>query len=272
MQDLVVRIARRCLTTQPVQRLEQRLLRPRPFERMVLPSSPALTITCDDGARQTLDVVDALAAKGVKCVIGVSPELIDHSDQMDAHSLRELRRCGHEMAFHGLSDRSFVTYASADALARANHKGIARMVEEELGRPTTVLYPYGDHNRWVRTVVSRSFACAFSTWYGLNERAEENIFALRRVPFGAYAGRLPASEVWYRSLIDRAALGGAIWPVLMLHPGCEEHTMVHTRLLVRLVEYAQDHGVKVVTVQEHLDPLCSKPRSLMSESESGPHR
>lgn len=231
-------------------RAEEWLLPRRAFERLEVPASSALTIICDDGETRDLDIVDVLEQQGVKGVFAVSPDLIGRPGFLSYEQLRGLRAAGHEIAFHGTTHDPFTGFAGPAALQRAIDEGVARMVAEDLGTPSTLIYPFGRHNRWVRAAAAGRFGCAFTTWFGLNER-HANRFAIRRVPFGAYVGKLAGTEAWYRGLIDRAA-GGCCWPALMLHPAADGHTQAHNAMLGRLIEHARQRAVAVRTVCAHL--------------------
>lgn len=236
------------------------LLPQRPFERLELPSAGALTIVCDDGESRDLEIVGLLDRLGVRGVFAVSPDLIGRSGFLGYAELKQILDAGHEIAFHGTTHDRFTGFADEASLREAIADGMTRLGDAGLGSPRTLIYPYGNNNRWVRKAVAPTFDCAFSTWYGIN-RGRVNRFALQRVPFGAYTGKLPATEAWYRGLVDQAAGGGA-WPVLMLHPAEREHTADHTALLGRLIEYAQSRGVAVRTVAAHVRQTA--PESLPS--------
>lgn len=222
----------------------------RAFERLALPRTSALTIICDDGALRDLDVVDVLEHHGAKGVFAVSPSLIGTPGHLGYEQLRQIREAGHEIAFHGTTHTAFTDYADAPSLQRTIAEGLARMDAQALGRPTTLVYPYGRHNRWVRAAVATHFDCAFTTWYGVNEH-RVNRYSLRRIAFGAYAEKLPATEAWYRRLLGQCATHCG-WPTLMLHPASSGHNGGHNALLGRLIEQARATGLPVCTVQAHL--------------------
>ncbi|MCW5635526.1 MAG: polysaccharide deacetylase family protein, partial [Rubrivivax sp.] len=231
-------------------RLEDFLLPRRGFERLVVPRRPALTIVCDDGEAKDLDIVEVLERHGVKGVFAVSPALIGQPGFLGYEALRQIRAAGHEIAFHGTTHDAFTGFAGPAALNAAIAGGLGRMAAEGLGRPVTLIYPFGRHNRWVREAVSTSFDSAFTTWFGLNQ-GEANRYGIRRIPFGAYTGKLPATEAWYRGIVERCAAEGG-WPTLMLHPAAEGHTRDHDALLGRLVDHARACGMAVRTVAAHL--------------------
>ncbi len=233
-------------------RAEELILGLRNFERLQVPREPALTVVCDDGEVKDLDVVEALEVHGLKGVFAVSPDLIGRAGFLSYAQLRQIREAGHEIAFHGTTHDPFTGFTGPDQLQTAVALGVERMVAEGLGRPSTLIYPFGRHNRWVRAAVASSFDSAFTTWYGLN-RGITNRFGIRRIPFGAYTGKLPATETWYAGLLDECAGQGG-WPTLMLHPAAEGHTAAHTALLGRLLEHAKAHGLGVRTVAAHLAP------------------
>jgi peptidoglycan/xylan/chitin deacetylase (PgdA/CDA1 family) len=247
---IVDAVARR-LPAQGVDRAVEFWLPRRPFERLQLPERSALTIACDDGELRDLDIVEVLERAGVKGVFAVSPDLIGRAGFLSYSQLAQIRAAGHEIAFHGTTHDPFSGFAGAAPLQAAIEAGLTSLSTHGLGTPSTLIYPYGRHNRWVRAAASRHFACAFTTWFGLN-RAQANRFAIRRIPFGAYTGKLPATESWYRSLIDEAA-GGRSWPTLMLHPAAAEHRPEHTALLARLIDHARQRGLAVRTVAAHLE-------------------
>ncbi len=231
-------------------RAEEMLLGLRDFERLLVPRASALTIVCDDGETRDLEVVEVLERQGVQGVFAVSPQLIGQPGFLSYEALRQIRAGGHEIAFHGTTHDAFTGFAEPDGLRRAIDEGVAHMVAEGLGRPTTLIYPYGRHNRQVRKGVAPVFDCAFTTWFGVN-RARANRYAIRRIPFGAYTGKLPATEAWYRGLLDDCA-AGACWPTLMLHPAAAGHGAEHNALLSRLIAHARERGIAVRTVAAHL--------------------
>jgi peptidoglycan/xylan/chitin deacetylase (PgdA/CDA1 family) len=251
--DFASRVVRAVLNRVPahaVDRAAAALLPLRSFERLELPAESALTIVCDDGESRDLEIVELLDRAGAKGVFAVSPDLIGRPGFLGYAELRQVLDAGHEIAFHGATHDPFTGFADEASLRAAIDAGMASLHGRGLGSPRTLIYPYGSNSRWVREAVAKTFDCAFTTWYGIN-RGKVNRFALQRVPFGAYTGKLPATEAWYRGLVDQAA-GGAAWPVLMLHPADRQHTADHTALLGRLIEYARSRGVAVRTVAAHL--------------------
>ncbi|MBI5717883.1 MAG: polysaccharide deacetylase family protein [Burkholderiales bacterium] len=231
-------------------RAEEFVLPLRPFERLQLPRESAFTIVCDDGETRDLDVVEVLDRHGVKGVFAVSPDLIGRPGFLSYDEVRQIRAAGHEIAFHGTTHDPFTGFADAARLGAAIGEGMASMAAGGLGTPGTLIYPFGRHNRWVRAAVAPTFAAAFTTWFGVNQ-GEVNRYGIRRIPFGAYTGRLPATEEWYRELIDRCA-AGACWPTLMLHPAAAGHEAAHNALLGRLIEHAEQRGIAVRTVAAHM--------------------
>ncbi|MBL8289636.1 MAG: polysaccharide deacetylase family protein [Rubrivivax sp.] len=246
----IVGAVRKRLPAHGRDRAEAWLLPLRDFERLPLPKSPALTIVCDDGELKDLEVVEVLERHGAKGVFAVSPALIGGSGFLGYEQLRRIRAAGHEIAFHGTTHDPFTGFAGTAALRSAVDDGMARLAAEGLGRPSTLIYPFGRHNRWVRAAVAGTFDSAFTTWFGLNTGLV-NRYGIRRVPFGAYVGKLPGTEAWYRGLLEQSAAQGS-WLVLMLHPSGAGHTETHNALLGRLIEHARGLGVAVRTVQAHL--------------------
>jgi peptidoglycan/xylan/chitin deacetylase (PgdA/CDA1 family) len=258
--------ALRRLPAQGVDRAVEFLLPRRPFERLQVPQRSALTVVCDDGESRDLEIVEVLQRQGVKGVFAVSPDLIGRPGFLSYAELRQIRAAGHEIAFHGTTHDPFNGFAGPAELQAATERGLQSMAAEGLGTPRTLIYPYGRHNRWVRAASSRHFACAFTTWFGLN-RARANRYAIRRIPFGAYVGKLPGTEAWYRGFIDQAA-AAPCWPTLMLHPAAAEHQRAHTDLLARLVEYSQARGVPVRTVAAHLDAAAPAPAAVPNSAQA----
>ena len=232
----------------PWSRFEERLWGLRDFERLDVPATPALTVICDDGQMEDLAVADVLSRASVRGVFAVSPDLIGRRGFMNYTLLRQVRDAGHEIAFHGTTHEAF-THQQAERLLEDIFIGIAQLADEGLAA-TTLVYPYGSNNRWVRALVAPAFDCAFTTWMGFNQRVT-NRYALRRIPFGAYAGRKPPPEAWYRRCIERAAAGGC-WPAFMLHPGHPAHGPEHNEMLGRLLEHARRCAVGVRTARHHL--------------------
>lgn len=245
-------------------RAEEWLLPLRDFERLHVPREAALTIVCDDGELKDLDIVDLLERHSVKGVFAVSPALIGQSGFLTYAQLRSIRAGGHEIAFHGTTHDPFTGFADAKRLQAAVADGFTRLQDEGLGRPSTLIYPFGRTNRWVRQAVASQFDSAFTTWFGLNQR-RTNRYAIRRIPFGAYTGKLPATEAWYRSLLERCAAEGG-WPTLMLHPAGEGHSEAHNALLGRLIEQARGHGIAVRTVQGHLAASAAGPGGARADA------
>jgi len=236
-------------------RAEEFLLPRRSFERLQLPRESAFTVVCDDGEMKDLDVVEVLEQQGVKGVFAVSPDLIGRPGFLGYEDLRQIRAAGHEIAFHGTTHDPFTGFSDAAALQGAVAEGMARLAAGGLGTPGTLIYPYGRHDRRVRAAVAPTFGSAFTTWFGIN-RGEVNRYGIRRIPFGAYTGKLPATEAWYRGLLEQCA-GGSCWPTLMLHPSAEGHDASHNALLKRLVEHARESGIAVRTVAAHLSATPS---------------
>ncbi|MCW5662003.1 MAG: polysaccharide deacetylase family protein [Burkholderiaceae bacterium] len=251
---LVGAVAKR-LPSHAKDRIEEALLGLRDFERLPVPRQSALTIVCDDGELNDLDVVQVLDRHGVKGVFAVSPDLIGRPGFLDYEQLRRLRADGHEIAFHGTTHDPFTGFADRAALLKSVGRGMRQLEAEALGTPSTLIYPFGRHNRAVRQAVSAHFHCAFTTWFGINQGAA-NRYAIRRIPFGAYTGKLPATEAWYRGLLERSAAGGC-WPTLMLHPAAPGHTATHHALLSRLIDHAKNLGMPVQTVVAHLGPAMA---------------
>lgn len=236
-------------------RAEEALLGLRDFERLQIPRPSALTIVCDDGELKDLDIVEVLESRGVKGVFAVSPDLIGRPGFLTYDQLRSIRRAGHEIAFHGTTHDPFPDFPGAQQLVSAVLEGTRRLAAEGLGTPSTLIYPFGRHDRAVRKAIAPLFDCAFTTWFGINQ-GSANRYAIRRIPFGAYVGKLPGTEAWYRGLLDRSAQS-ACWPTLMLHPSAAEHRPEHNELLKRLIDHALERGVAVRTVAAHLGGQAS---------------
>ncbi len=262
MKRVLNAIAKR-MPRQAKDRAEELLLGLRSFERLTVPSRSALTITCDDGELKDLDVVDVLTRLGVKGVFAVSPDLIGRPGFLSYAQLRAIREAGHEIAFHGTTHDPFTAFRDKGQLQAVCRDGVARLKAEGLGAPRTLIYPYGYHNRAVRAAMAPIFSCGFTTWVGIN-RQRTNRFAIRRIPFGAYTGKLPATEQWYRDFISEAARGNC-WPTLMLHPSAQGHTSDHDQMLSRLVKFAQDNGVPIHTAGDHLETVA-QPLGLAAGS------
>lgn len=250
------------LPSHALDRAEERLLGLRPFERLDVPSPAALTITCDDGESKDLDIAAVLDRHGVKGTFAVSPDLIGRPGFLDYEQLRGLHARGHEIAFHGTTHDPFTGFRDKAALAAVCREGVRRLQAEGLGPVSTVIYPYGKHDRAVRAAMRDLFGCGFTTWFGLN-RGRTNRYAIRRVPFGAYTGKLPATEAWYRQLIDTCARDGG-WLTLMLHPAAEGHRSEHDALLGRLIDHARERGMPVRAANEHLAPAGGEVRQAAS--------
>lgn len=250
MASRIVGAVARRVPAHALDRAEAFLLPRRPFEQLTLPPEGVLTVVCDDGETRDLEVVEMLQRHGVKGVFAVSPDLVGRPGFLGYPELRDIHAAGHEIAFHGTTHDPFTGFAGPEALTQAARSGLARLQAEGLGTPPTVIYPYGSNNRWVRQAMSGLFSCAFTTWVGVN-RGQVNRYALRRVPFGAYTGKLPATEPWYRHMIDQCGQAGG-WLALMLHPAATEHTPEHTAMLGRLLEHAKARGVAVRTVSAQL--------------------
>jgi peptidoglycan/xylan/chitin deacetylase (PgdA/CDA1 family) len=229
-------------------RVEERIWPLREFERLRVPSAAALTVICDDGQTEDLAVVDVLSRAGAHGVFAISPDLIGRPGFMSYAQLRQVRDAGHEIAFHGTTHEPFTGQQPA-SLQASLHTGMAQLADQGLVA-TTLVYPYGANNRRVRAAVAPAFDCAFTTWSGLNQRVT-NRYALRRLPFGAYAGRTPRPEAWYLRCIERATAGDC-WPTLMLHPGVSTHTRSHNEMLARLLQHARECGVPVRTARQHI--------------------
>jgi peptidoglycan/xylan/chitin deacetylase (PgdA/CDA1 family) len=238
------------LSTHAKDRAQEMLLGLRDFERLKTPHESALTIICDDGELKDLDIVEVLSSVGVKGVFAVSPDLVGRPGFLTYGQLRSVREAGHEIAFHGATHDPFTGFRDKSRLLDVTRDGMARLHAEGLGAPASLIYPFGRNDRSVREAIAPLFDCAFTTWFGINKGAT-NRFAIRRIPFGAYTGKLPATEAWYRDIIQRCANGGC-WPTLMLHPGAMAHTKAHSALLSRLVSYARERHLPVRTVAAHL--------------------
>jgi peptidoglycan/xylan/chitin deacetylase (PgdA/CDA1 family) len=247
----------------PLAKLEEKLFGLRPFERIDMPPVSALTVTCDDGEIADLGVVDALTEAGVRGVFAVSPDLIGRPGFLTYAQLRQIRDTGHEIAFHGTTHDPFTRFQSTNHLRAAVADGMNRLATEGFD-VSTLIYPYGANNRWVRSAVAPTFDCAFSTWHGLN-KSTTNRYSIRRIPFGSYTGRLPATERWYCDRIEQAAVDPC-WLALMLHPGADSHTTEHNSLLGRLVRHAAEMGVPVRTAKEYLGRSTSIERGYAQAS------
>jgi len=215
----------------------------------MVPQSAALTVMCDDGACADLDVVDVLTQAGVRGVFAVSPDLVGRSGFLNFAQLAQVRDAGHEIAFHGTTHEPFTDLRRKGDLPAAIRDGMKRLADEGLF-PTTLIYPCGANDRRVRALVAPLFDCAFTTWYGQNDRVT-NRYAIRRMAFGAYAGRSTFDEAAYRRCIERAA-ASTCWPTWMLHPGAGGHTREHNVMLARLLTHAREVGVPVRTARQHL--------------------
>lgn len=249
LQRVVQAIVKR-IPAHGADRAQEALLPLRDFERLAVPSPSALSVICDDGEKKDLDIVEVLDAAGVKGTFAVSPDLVGRPGFLTYDELRAIHAAGHEIAFHGNTHDAFTSFRDTEALVQACTQGVERLRAEGLGQAQTLVYPFGRNNRAVREGVSRVFNCAFTTWFGLNERSA-NRYAIRRIAYGAYTGKQPSTLDWYRGVVDRCATAPC-WPALMLHPGSPEHTAAHTAELKQLIAHAQDRGLSVRAVKDHL--------------------
>jgi peptidoglycan/xylan/chitin deacetylase (PgdA/CDA1 family) len=249
MQRIVNAIVKR-IPRHAFSRVEERVLGLRSFEQFALPRKSAFTVTCDDGELRDLDIVELLDGMGLKGVFAISPDLLGKPGFLTFDQILQIHRAGHEVAFHGTTHQDFTEFSDTERLLESCQVGMARIESLGVAKPTTLIYPFGSHSRQVRTAMAPLFQCAFTTWFGLNQ-VRTNRYAIRRIPYGAYTGRLPATESWYRGLIDSCAPGFS-WPTLMLHPGCSEHRVEHTAMLSRLLRYAIDKGLPVRTASAYL--------------------
>ena len=133
-------------------RFEERICGLRDFERLRVPSQAALTVICDDGQIEDLAVVDVLSRCGVHGVFAVSPGLIGRPGFMSYEQLRQVRDAGHEIAFHGTTHDPF-THQQPASLQATVRAGMAQLADHGLVA-TTLVYPYGANNRWVRAAVA----------------------------------------------------------------------------------------------------------------------
>jgi peptidoglycan/xylan/chitin deacetylase (PgdA/CDA1 family) len=238
-------------------RAEELLLGRRDFERLEIDGPSALTVICDDGQVRDLDVVRVLERHGVRGVFAVSPQLIGQPGFLSYAQLRAIRDAGHEIAFHGTTHDAFTSFPDVASLSDACIAGVERLRSEGF-EVRTLVYPYGRNDRRVRAAAAPLFRCAFTTWFGTNAR-HANRYAIRRVPFGAYVGKLPGTLAWYRSIIDEAARASA-WPALMLHPAGPGHTPSHDEMLSQLLDYARERGLRVKTAEDHIGEFAPAPR------------
>ncbi|MBN9203451.1 polysaccharide deacetylase family protein [Methylibium petroleiphilum] len=234
-------------------RMEERIRGLRDFERLEPLDSSALTITCDDSALRDQDIVSVLNAQNLKGLISVSPDLVGTDGYLDYSALRDIQACGHELAFHGNDHAPFTDIHPLSKLTDSVADGLSRLRDHGLSAEI-VVYPCGNNNRRIRQAVAPFFRAGVSTWFGVNSGQLINRYAIRRVPFGAYASQHAPSERWYQNMID-AALHEPRWIILMLHPGSIEHTTEHTVMLQRLMQYALERGLPVRSVSAHLDAL-----------------
>ena len=234
-------------------RMEERIRGLRDFERLEPLDSSALTITCDDSALRDQDIVSVLDAQNLKGLISVSPDLVGTDGYLDYPALRDIQARGHELAFHGNDHSPFTDIRPLSKLTDNVADGLTRLRDHGLSTQT-VVYPCGNNNRRIRQALAPFFRAGVSTWFGVNSGKRINRYAIRRVPFGAYASQHAPSEHWYRDMID-AALSEPRWIILMLHPGSTEHTPDHTAMLQRLTQYARERGLPVRSVSAHLDAL-----------------
>ena len=263
LRPIVNAVAKR-LPSHVKDRAEEILLGLRDFERLKVPRESAMTIVCDDGEAKDLNVVKVLDRQGVRGVFAVSPDLIGRPGFLTYAQLRSIRAAGHEIAFHGATHDPFTGFADMGKLLDAVGHGLRQFEDEGLGTPRTLIYPFGRHDRKVRGAMAPLFESAFTTWFGIN-RDSTNRYAIRRIPFGAYIGKLPANESWYRDLLDRCA-GGHCWPTLMLHPSASDHTEAHNALLSRLIDHARDRGMPVRTAVAYIGACGGAPNAVATDT------
>jgi peptidoglycan/xylan/chitin deacetylase (PgdA/CDA1 family) len=249
MQRLVNAITKR-IPRHALSRAEEKVIGLRAFEKLEIPRPSAFTVTCDDGELRDLEIAELLESVGLRGVFAISPDLVGRPGFLSFDQILQLHRAGHEIAFHGTTHDAFTEFADEARLVESCRTGVQRLADAGVAAPKTLIYPFGSHNRTVRRAVEPLFTCAFTTWFGLNQ-GHANRYAIRRIPYGAYTGGLPATESWYRSLIDKCAEKPS-WPTLMLHPGSPEHRAEHTAMLGRLLRHAIDRGLAVRTVVAHL--------------------
>ena len=245
--------------------LEEHILGLRDFETLPTPKHGALTIICDDGAAQDIEVAEVLSEAGARGVFAVCPDLIGGQQLSSYSQLRRLQDAGHEIAFHGTIHVPFTHLGGRRGIADSVREGLCRLADEGL-IPSTLVYPYGTHNRIVRAAVAPMFECAFTTLPGLNH-GNVNRYAIRRIAFGAYGGSRRAEEQRYRTILERAA-ANKCWPVLMLHPGMPTHLEAHTAMLSRLLAYAKELGLSILTASAQLAALKSQMASVQTVLQS----
>jgi len=234
------------------------LLATRPFEQLDVTSAPALTVTSDDGSVRNLAVAETLLAVGARGVFAVSPDLLGQPGMMTLDDVHRLHKAGHEIAFHGADDTPFNRLGGGATLADTCRAALRRMESDGL-TPSVVMYPHGIHSRGIRQAVATVFSAGFSTTFGIN-KGRVCRYAIRRMPFGAYADPRQFNELWYSDVIKRAKDQGA-WIVLMLHPGADEHADANSERLARIVRVAQERSIAVRTASEQLLRVSEPHRS-----------
>ena len=224
-------------------RLEERALGRRDFERNTAKGG-ALTLMSDDGQTRNLELAAVLAEAGAPGAFSVAGDNIGRDGYLSYAQLRDLQAAGHEIMFHGRSNARFSPPMNVPAVTADAKAGLAELRAQKLN-VTNLNIRWGTSTRAARQAVAPLFDSAFVPWFGIND-ASSNRYALRRMAFGAYAGKNMQTEGWYKDLIERAGREN-LWPVFMLHPSADDHTAEHNALLLRLLQHAKKVGLPVRT-------------------------
>jgi peptidoglycan/xylan/chitin deacetylase (PgdA/CDA1 family) len=229
----------------------------REFELCHWRRGPALSIVCDDGCASDLrEVVPLLDRMGLPGCFAPVSGLVGLDGHMKATELRALARSGHEIASHSDVHRPLTARAPGElkiGLARARD-ALSEIVQQPV---TTLVYPYGNNGRLVRSLASASYDCGITTWTGM-QHGSFNRFAIRRVPFGSYCRPGQDTWTWFERLLLQATSQGS-WLLLMLHTAAPAHDLKQSMLLERLLRFAVESGVPVVTVRDALSTATGSP-------------
>jgi peptidoglycan/xylan/chitin deacetylase (PgdA/CDA1 family) len=223
----------------------------------------AVAVTFDAGssARGASEILDALAARGLKTTMFLTGDFIRRHPDL----VRRIARDGHEVGNHTNTHPRLTSYATDGrqaarpgvdrAFVQGELSAAARLYREITGRDMAPLWraPFGEHNGEIRR-----WAAEAGYWHVGWTAGRAGLDGMDWISDPASPGYRDADAVVER-LVKRAENGG----IVLLHLGSERDDPVGLKV-AKLFDGLEERGFRLARVSDFLQPSGLTPDRLAS--------